>query len=99
MAVGITFAVLMHPSTGLINRSLEVVGIDGPQWLSNPNLALLSVAFVDVWKGIGIALVIFIAGILSIPEDYFDTARLEGGAWVQVPARDRARSAGTRRSR
>ena len=83
VAVGITFAVLMHPSTGLINRSLEVVGIDGPQWLSNPNLALLSVAFVDVWKGIGIALVIFIAGILSIPEDYFDTARLEGGAWVR----------------
>ena len=90
VAVGITFAVLMHPSTGLINRSLEVVGIDGPQWLSDPNIALLSVAFVDVWKGIGIALVIFIAGILSIPEDYFDTARLEGGAWVQVPTRDRA---------
>lgn len=83
VAVGITFAVLMHPSTGLINRSLEVVGIDGPQWLSNPNLALLSVALVDVWKGIGIALVIFIAGILSIPEEYFEAARLEGGAWVK----------------
>ena len=83
VAVGITFAVLMHPSSGLINRTLEVFGVDGPQWLSNPNLALLSVAFVDVWKGIGIALVIFIAGILSIPEDYFDTARLEGGAWVR----------------
>ena len=83
VAVGITFAVLMHPSSGLINRTLEVFGVEGPQWLSNPNLALLSVAFVDVWKGIGIALVIFIAGILSIPEDYFDTARLEGGAWVR----------------
>ena len=37
---------------------------------------------VDVWKGIGIAMVIFIAGILSIPEEYIDAARLEGGAWV-----------------
>ena len=83
VAVGITFAVLMHPSTGLINRSLEVFGIDGPSWLTDPSIALLSVALVDVWKGVGIALVIFIAGITSIPEHYFDAARLEGGAWVK----------------
>ncbi|MFL5727623.1 MAG: carbohydrate ABC transporter permease [Chloroflexota bacterium] len=84
VAVGITFAVLMHPSNGLINRSLEVVGIDGPSWLIDPSIALLSVALVDVWKGVGIALVIFVAGILSIPEDYFEAARLEGGAWVKL---------------
>jgi len=83
VAVGITFAVLLHPSTGLVNRSLAVVGIDGPQWLTDPSIALLSVAMVDVWKGVGIALVIFIAGILSIPEEYFEAARLEGGAWVK----------------
>jgi raffinose/stachyose/melibiose transport system permease protein len=83
VAVGITFAVLMHPSDGLINKSLELFGIDGPSWLSDTDIALLSVALVDVWKGVGIALVIFIAGILSIPEDYFDTARLEGGQWVR----------------
>src|SRR4029077_19130171 len=41
------------------------------------------VALVDVWKGVGIAMVIFIAGILSIPLDYFEAARLEGGAWVK----------------
>ena len=48
-----------------------------------PGLALYSVALVDVWKGIGIAMVIFIAGILSIPLDYFEAARLEGGTWVK----------------
>ena len=83
VAVGITFAVLMHPSRGLINQTLGLFGIDGPAWLSNPDIALLSVALVDVWKGVGIALVIFIAGILSIPEEYFDAARLEGGWWVK----------------
>ncbi len=83
VAVGITFAVLMHPSDGLINIALESIGIDGPQWLGDPDLALLSVALVDVWKGVGIALVIFIAAILSIPEEYNDAARLEGGAWTQ----------------
>ena len=83
VAVGITFAVLMHPSDGLINIALEQIGIDGPQWLGDPDLALLSVALVDVWKGIGIALVIFIAGILSIPEEYNDAVRLEGGWWAK----------------
>ena len=83
VAVGITFAVLMHPSDGLINVALEQIGIDGPQWLGDPDLALLSVAIVDVWKGIGIALVIFIAGILSIPEEYNDAVRLEGGTWAK----------------
>src|SRR5512143_198344 len=77
VAVGITFATLMQPSVGLINTVLGSIGITGPDWLGNPRLALLSVAMVDVWKGVGIATVIFIAGILSIPVDFFDTARLE----------------------
>jgi len=84
VAVGITFAVLLHPSDGLVNLALGALGIDGPQWLSNPSLALLSVALVDVWKGVGIALVIFIAGILSIPEEYNEAVRLEGGALTQL---------------
>ena len=83
VAVGITFAVLMHPSKGLINQALETAGIDGPSWLTDPALALMSVAVVDVWKGIGIATVIFIAGIMSIPEEYMDAVRLEGGAWTR----------------
>jgi raffinose/stachyose/melibiose transport system permease protein len=82
VAVGITFAALMQPSIGLINTTLGFLGLPQPDWLGNPVLALYSVALVDVWKGIGIATVIFIAGILSIPMDFFDTARLEGGAWV-----------------
>lgn len=83
VAVGVTFSALMQPSAGLINTVLGAVGLPQPNWLGNPSLALYSVALVDVWKGIGIAMVIFIAGILSIPLDFFDTARLEGGTWVK----------------
>jgi raffinose/stachyose/melibiose transport system permease protein len=82
VAVGITFATLMQPSIGLINTTLGTLGLPTPNWLGNPELALFSVALVDVWKGIGLAMVIFIAGILSIPEEYFDAAKLEGGTWV-----------------
>src|SRR5215212_6076366 len=83
VAVGITFATLMQPSTGLINTALGSLGLPQPDWLGNPAFALYSVALVDVWKGVGIATVIFIAGILSIPVDYFDAARMDGGAWVK----------------
>lgn len=83
IAVGITFSVLMQPSTGLINIVLDTFDLGRPDWLGNPGLALFSVALVDVWKGLGIATVLFIAGILSIPNDYFEAARLEGGEWVK----------------
>jgi raffinose/stachyose/melibiose transport system permease protein len=83
VAVGITFSTLMQPSIGLINTALGFFGISGPDWLGNPDLALYSVVLVDVWKGVGIAMVIFIAGILSIPLEYFEAAQLEGGIWVK----------------
>ncbi len=83
VAVGITFATLMQPSTGLINTALGALGLPTPDWLGNPGFALYAVALVDVWKGVGLALVIFIAGILSIPVEYFEAARLEGETWVK----------------
>ena len=57
IGVGLTFTVLMNPDQGLINDALAVVGIDGPAWLTDPRYALLSVALVDVWKGVGLATV------------------------------------------
>jgi raffinose/stachyose/melibiose transport system permease protein len=83
VAVGITFSTLMQPSDGLINLALGAIGLPQPNWLGDPALALYSVALVDIWKGIGIATLIFIAGITSIPQEYFDAASLEGGPWVK----------------
>ncbi len=78
IGVGIAFQALMNPERGLINESLAVVGIDGPGWLTDPSYALLSIALVDVWKGIGLATVIYIAGIVSIPGEYFEAAKVDG---------------------
>jgi raffinose/stachyose/melibiose transport system permease protein len=83
IGVGITFQVLMDPFGGLINETLAAVGIEGPGWLTDPSLALLSVALVDVWKGVGLATVIYIAGIVSIPQEYFEAARVDGAGPLQ----------------
>ena len=78
VGVGITFTVLMHPTQGMINETLALFGIAGPGWLTDPNLALYSVALVDVWKGVGLATVIYIAGLVAIPQDYYEAARIDG---------------------
>jgi raffinose/stachyose/melibiose transport system permease protein len=82
IGVGLTFTVLMNPERGLINGALGMIGIDGPGWLTDPKYALLSVALVDVWKGVGLATLIYIAGIVSIPREYMEAARVDGaGSW------------------
>ena len=83
VGVGITFTVLMHPTNGMINEGLALIGVKGPGWLTNPNLALFSVALVDVWKGVGLATVIYIAGIVAIPKDYYEAARIDGATKFQ----------------
>ncbi|MCD2175789.1 carbohydrate ABC transporter permease [Rhizobium sp. C4] len=84
IGVGITFTVLMHPTRGIINVALATIGIHGPGWLTDPALALYSVVLVDVWKGIGLATVIYIAGLASISPEYYEAARIDGATRTQL---------------
>lgn len=84
IAIGIVFKALMHPSKGLINAVLGTVGIAGPNWLGDTNLALFSVIAVDVWKGVSISTVIFIAGITSIDTSYYEAASIDGATRWQT---------------
>ncbi|MFC5789806.1 sugar ABC transporter permease [Agromyces tardus] len=82
IGVGILFKVLMDPFGGPINESLAAIGIQGPGWLTDPSLALISVALVDIWKGVGLATLIYIAGMVAIPQEYFEASKVDGAsAW------------------
>jgi raffinose/stachyose/melibiose transport system permease protein len=82
VGIGITFTAMMHPTEGVINTTLALFHIPGPGWLTDPHLALISVALVDVWKGVGLATVIYMAGLVSIPTDYYEAASIDGAtAW------------------
>ena len=83
IGVAITFKALMDPWDGLINMSLLQIGITGPKWLTNPDLAIFSIMLVEVWKGVGIATLIFIAGIAAIPRDYYEAAEIDGANKTQ----------------
>jgi raffinose/stachyose/melibiose transport system permease protein len=83
VAVGLAFSSLMHPTRGLFNTLLAGFGIEGPDWLGNSNLALFSVIFTDVWKGLGVATVIYIAGLQGISETYYEAAAIDGAGGFQ----------------
>ena len=55
-----------------------MIGLQGPGWLTDPSIALLSVAVVDIWQGVGLATLIFIAGITSIPQEVYEAAAVDG---------------------
>lgn len=84
IGVGLLFQELMHPTEGAINMALAAIGIDGPGWLTNPKLALFSVALVDVWRGVGLATLIYIAGLATISPDYYEAARIDGATRWQL---------------
>src|SRR5690606_3953854 len=84
IGVGVMFNALLDPFDGVVNSVLGAFGIDGPGWFTDPSIALLSVAAVDVWRGLGIATLIYIAGLVAIPQEYYEAARVDGaGRWQQ----------------
>ncbi len=83
VAVGITFSAFMHPSHGLFNQILSLFGFENVKWLTDGDIALYSVMFVDFWKGIGTTTVIYLAGLGAIPQDYYEAAALDGASPVK----------------
>jgi putative chitobiose transport system permease protein len=70
----------LYEEKGLINQILTSLGIikEGIPWLTSPNLALFSVMAVTVWKGLGYYMVIYLAGLQSIPADIYEAAAIDG---------------------
>ncbi|WP_163505295.1 carbohydrate ABC transporter permease [Fodinicola acaciae] len=82
IGVGIMFKSLLDPFHGMVNAVLGFFGLPEPGWFTDPHLALYTIAAVDVWKGVGIATLIFMAGIVAIPHEYFEAAKIDGaGGW------------------
>lgn len=82
VAVGFIFWFVFRQTDGLLNRVLGLFGLPGPGWLTDPSLAMLSAILVYVWMEIGRNMLLFLAGLGSIDESYYEAARLDGaGSW------------------
>ncbi|MFD4986372.1 carbohydrate ABC transporter permease [Streptomyces sp. NPDC058374] len=78
--VALLFRFAYNPNSGALNSALGILGLDGLQsnWLGDPNLALWCVMAVMVWSTTGFFVVLFSAGMASIPKDYYEAALLDG---------------------
>src|SRR5881628_2814456 len=84
VAVAVVWRYLYHPRHGLLNLLLGLAGIHPIDWLGDPRWAMPAIILLAVWKNFGFNMVIFIAGLQSIPERLYEAARMDGAsAWQQ----------------
>lgn len=79
-AVAMVWRWLYNSEFGLFNHILQSLGIKPVQWISNPNIALFSIAVVGIWSVIGYNMVLFIAGLQEIPKDFYESAEIDGAS-------------------
>lgn len=68
----------LYAENGLLNQLLKGIFPEGIPWLTSPRFALFSVMAVTVWKGLGYYMVIYLAGLQSIPDDIYEAAAIDG---------------------
>jgi len=78
VAVAFVWEWLLNPKFGIVNILLRGTGLPGPSWLSDPKTALWCIILIQVWHGLGFAVIVFLAGLQSIPETYYEAAQLDG---------------------
>ncbi|MCR5790903.1 MAG: sugar ABC transporter permease [Lachnospiraceae bacterium] len=84
LVTGLIFTSILNPKTGFLNEFFRAVHLDflAQKWLVDPNLAFYSVMAVDVWRGAGYIMTLLIAGILAIPDTYYEASAIDGaGPW------------------
>jgi ABC-type sugar transport system permease subunit len=80
VVIGVLWSWIYNPTFGLLNTFLQSVGLDFliQGWLSDPKIALFSVMWVDVWKWTGFHMVLFLAGLQSIPDEFYEASAIDG---------------------
>lgn len=70
---------------GLVNAMVSALGIPPQAWLRDPHLALPAIAFMSVWQGVGLQMMVFLAGLQAVPRELLEAAWIDGaGAWARV---------------
>lgn len=83
VAMAVVWEFLLHPDFGLVNVLLALVGVPRENWLAEPGTVLVALAAIGLWLRLGFYMVLFIAGLRSIPRELYEAAEIDGatGAW------------------
>lgn len=77
-AMAIAWEALLHPTIGLVNQILSGLGLPTANWLRDEKTVLPVLAVIAIWQNLGFAMVLFLAGLKSIPRDLYDAADIDG---------------------
>lgn len=86
VAVATVWQVLFHPSKGPVNEILRTIGITNPPaWIADPSYALPSLMMISIWISIGFNMIVYLAGLQTIPKDLYEAAEIDGaGVWTRL---------------
>lgn len=82
-AIGIMWQMCLHSSIGLFTYWFDILGFGRINFLNNKSLALYVVLFVTVWRTFGISIIILVASIQNVPDDYYDAAEIDGAGKIR----------------
>ncbi len=85
VVAGLTWRWMLEPSIGLVDQGLGALGLFQPNWLFDPQLALMSVILVSIWRDFGIYMLVLLGGLLAIPKEITEAADLDGATgWKRL---------------
>lgn len=82
-AVAVVWRWLYNGDAGILNHALSTIGINGTYWVSDPHTIRFAVAIVGVWMTVGYNMILLLAGLQSIPGDYYEAASLDGAGRIR----------------
>ncbi|XID93963.1 carbohydrate ABC transporter permease [Paenibacillaceae bacterium WGS1546] len=85
IAVALAFTAILHPDQGILNQTLRFLHLDGwaNNWLTDRGIVMYAVSFVEVWKWAGFHMVLFLAGLQTIPGDMYESSTIDGASKAQ----------------
>lgn len=85
VVVSLIWKWIFNPSYGLVNYGLGIIGIEGPAWLFSPTSALYAIVITSVWKDVGYIALLYLGGLQTISEIYYEAAEIDGaGNWQKL---------------
>ena len=78
VAIAVVWRFLLNPEEGLLNMLLAGIGVRGPSWLGDPTFAMPSIIAMAVWRNLGFAMVVFLAGLQAIPSELYEAGSIDG---------------------
>ena len=84
VVVGLIWRMFLHPTQGIVNYLLSLVGIDPVNWLGDPDIAFWTLVMVDIWHQVSFMVVLLLAGLAALPREPYEAARMEGAGSLRA---------------